>query len=530
MTDKSTLEFQLRTGAISRRELVKRATALGIASSFAGLAYAPTAAAMPKKGGFFRIGLGHGSTTDSLDPGTHENGMSAIIVNTYTNYLTEVDNTGKLVPELAESMDASADASVWTFTLRKDVVFHNGKTLDANDVVASFNFHRGETKSAGKGLLTAVESIKADGMNVVFTLKAGNADFPFIASDYHFPILPAKDGKIDWKAGVGTGAFSLVNYEPGVRGQFKRNPNYWKEGRGHFDEVEVLSLLDTTARQNAVMNGDVDFIDRVDTKTVHLISRVPTLDVLETTGTLHYTFPMRVDQKPYDNYDLRMAVKLSIDRNELVKKILSGHGALGNDHPISTSDQYHASSLPQREYDPDKARHHLKKAGMDGATLELSAADAAFAGAVDAALLIKASAAKAGLNVNVKKEPKDGYWSNVWNKKAWCACYWGGRPTPDWMFAAAYTSDTEWNDTAWKTGEAAERFNKLVKEARSELDQKKRAEIYAECQTIVHNDGGAVIPMFANYIHAHSKKLAHGPVAGNWSSDGSKVAERWWFA
>ena len=213
---------------------------------------------MPKKGGFFKIGLGHGSTTDSLDPGTHENGMSAIIVNTYTNYLTEVDNTGKLVPELAESMDASADASVWTFTLRKDVVFHNGKTLDANDVVASFNFHRGETKSAGKGLLTAVESIKADGMNVVFTLKAGNADFPFIASDYHFPILPAKDGKIDWKAGVGTGAFSLVNYEPGVRGQFKRNPNYWKEGRGHFDEVEVLSLLDTTARQNAVMNGDVD--------------------------------------------------------------------------------------------------------------------------------------------------------------------------------------------------------------------------------------------------------------------------------
>ncbi|MBT6275670.1 MAG: ABC transporter substrate-binding protein, partial [Chromatiales bacterium] len=509
-----------------------RAAALGVAGAAPSLLTNNAYAATPKKGGKLRMGLGHGSTTDSLDPGTHENGMSQMVVFSYTNHLTEVDNTGKLIPELSSSFEASKDAKTWTFAIRKGVEFHNGKTMTPQDVVDSINFHRAEdSKSAGKGLLTAVESIKIDGNNVVFTLKGGNADFPFVMSDYHFPIMPSKDGKPDWQAGVGTGAFSIVKYEPGVRGEFKRNPNYWKEGKGHFDALEILSLLDTTARQNAVMNGDVDFIDRVDPKTVHLISRVPKLSILETTGTLHYTFPMRVDAKPFDNYDLRMAVKLSVDREELVKKILSGHGALGNDHPISTSDQYHASELPQRAYDPDKARFHLKKAGMEGATLELSAADAAFAGAVDAAQLIKASAAKAGLNVNVKKEPKDGYWSNVWNKKAWCACYWGGRPTPDWMFASAYTSDTEWNDTAWKTGEAADRFNKLVKEARSELNDAKRREIYAECQTIVHNDGGALIPMFANYIHAHGKNLAHDDaVAGNWGSDGSKMPERWWFA
>ena len=98
------------------------------------------------------------------------------------------------------------------------------------------------------------------------------------------------------------------------------------------------------------------------------------------------------------------------------------------------------------------------------------------------------------------------------------------------MFAAAYTDDTEWNDTNWKTTDEAKRFNGLVKEARSELDQKKRAEMYAECQTIVHNDGGALIPMFANYIHAHTKKLAHGVVAGNWGSDGGKLMERWWYS
>ena len=86
------------------------------------------------------------------------------------------------------------------------------------------------------------------------------------------------------------------------------------------------------------------------------------------------------------------------------------------------------------------------------------------------------------------------------------------------------------NDTAWKTGDAATKFNKLVREARAELDDTKRREMYVECQTLVHNDGGAIVPMFANYIHAHSKKLAHEPdVAGNWGSDGGKVGERWWF-
>jgi peptide/nickel transport system substrate-binding protein len=180
-------------------------------------------------------------------------------------------------------------------------------------------------------------------------------------------------------------------------------------------------------------------------------------------------------------------------------------------------------------YDPDKASHHLKKSGFSG-TLDLSTSEAAFSGAVDAALLIKDSASKAGLNINVVREPKDGYWTNVWNKKAWAACYWGGRPTEVWMFTAAYLADGNWNDTDWRTGPAADKFNKLVIAARSELDTDKRREMYHECQTLVSDDGGALIPMFANHIHAVSKEIGHDEqVAGNWEYDGSKATERWWF-
>jgi peptide/nickel transport system substrate-binding protein len=533
MVDIKDLVKATKQGTLDRREFIKRAGALGLAAPFAtSLLSQSVQAATPKKGGRCVLGLGYGSTTDSLVPGQDENGFVSSVSWGFRNQLTEIDSNGKTIPELAESYEASADAKTWTFKLRKGVEFHNGKTMTADDVIPSFNVHRGEdTKSAGKAFLTSVVSITKKGKyEVEFKLEEGNADFPSIASSGQFPIVPAKDGELDWQSYVGTGGYTLEKFEPGVRASLKRAPNYFKSDRAHFDEVELISLLDTTARQNASMNGDVHAISRVDPKTVHLMARVSKLKIVEATGTLHYTFPMRVDVAPFDNNDLRMAVKLSVDREQLVKKILLDHGALGNDHPISTANAYHNAEMAQRSYDPDKARFHLKKAGMEGVTLDLSTSDAAFAGAVDAALLIKDSAAKAGLNINVIREPKDGYWSNVWNKKPWGACYWSGRPTEDWMFSAAYTAGGQWNDTAWHTGAAADRFNKLVVEARAELDTNKRRELYYECQVIVNENGGALVPMFANYIMALDKSLMHNKIAGNFDYDGYKAAERWWFA
>ena len=296
--------------------------------------------------------------------------------------------------------------------------------MTSEDVIASLQYHMGdESKSAAKGLLTAVTSLKADGPNrVIIELASANADFPFIVSDYHLAIMPVIDGSLAVNTGIGTGGYISQTFDPGVRATLKRNPNYWKENAGHFDELELISIIDVAARQTAMMNGDVHLIDRVDPKTVALLGRAPNLDILELTGTLHYTFPMRLAVAPFDNYDLRMALKYSIKRQELIDKILLGHGALGNDHPISTANRFHASGLEQREFDADKAAFHYKKSGHSGA-IQLSSSDAAFAGAVDAAQLIAASAAEAGINIEVVRETKDGYWSNVWNKKGWCACY-----------------------------------------------------------------------------------------------------------
>ena len=522
------LKLDLVTGRISRRGFLQGATALGItAAAVPGLAR-DAYAATPKKGGTLRLGIGHGSTTDTLDPATIENLYMQVVGGAIYNKLTVVDNAGQLQPEIAESWEPTPDAKEWRFKIREGLEFHNGKTVEAEDVIASFNHHRGEeSKSAAKPIVDPIVDIKADGKDaVVFTLDGGNADFPFIVSDYHLAILPATDGKIDPTAGIGSGSYKLDSFEPGVRTVVTRNPNYFRDDVGHFDGAELLSIVDATARTNALTTGEIDAMDRVDIKTAHLLGRKPGINIVETSGTAHYTFAMRCDTPPFDNVDVRMALKLALDREALLQSVLRGHGVVGNDHPIGQSNRYHADSLPQRTYDPEQAKHHLKKAGMENLSVDLSASEAAFAGAVDAAVLYKEHAAAAGININVVREPNDGYWSNVWMNKPWCAVYWGGRPTEDWMFSTAYAAGASWNDTFWEN----ERFNELLVEARAELDEAKRREMYVEMQSLVRDDGGAVVPLFNNYVMALSDKIGHEELGANWSLDGFRAVERWWFA
>ncbi len=528
MTDRTRLEGLLKKNKISRRQFIAQTSALGLAAAVSPGLFAGTArASVPKKGGRFIIGCTGGSTTDSMDPASLTSNMNQNLNWQIRNNLVEIDHDFNPIPELAESWDSTPDAKIWSFKLRKGVEFHNGKTMTAEDVIFSINHHIGEeSKSGAKGYLENIESIKADGKyGVVFELSGGTADFPFIMGDYHLTICPSGTKGQEWEKGVGTGGYILKNWEPGVRAFTVRNPNYWKAGRAHFDEIETLSIVDTNARTNALKTDQINYMDRVELKTVHLMKRMPGINVTATTGTAHYTIPMLVDQTPYNDNNVRMALKLAVDREELLKQVLRGYGELGNDHPIAPVNRYYAKNLEQRRYDPDKAKFYMKKAGALDHTFNLHAADAAFPGAVDAAILMKEQAKKAGIDINVIREPDDGYWSNVWIKKEWCMCYWGGRPTADMMFSVAYADGAPWNDTKW----SHKRFNELLIAARAELDTDKRRKMYGEMQEICRNDSGTIMPMYNQMVEASSDKLDHGPISGHMALDGMRNGERWWF-
>jgi peptide/nickel transport system substrate-binding protein len=358
------LEKLLTQGKITRREFIARVSALGLMAAVSPALLGTAAeAAGPKRGGRLRLGSAGGSTTDSMDPGTLSHTMPQTTNQCLRNMLVEVDYKGNAVPELAESWEASADAAKWTFKLRNGVEFHNGKTMDAEDVIYSFNVHRGETKSAAKGVVEPIKDIKADGKStVIFTLAEGNADFPYIASDYHIPIIPKGVSGKEYEKGMGTGPFIMEAWEPGVRFLGKRNPNYFREGLPYFDEVEIIGIADTNARTNALMTGQVDVINRCEPKTFNRLEKAPNIQALKLEGARHYTIPMLTTMKPYDNNDVRLGLKYVIDREQMIKQVLRGYGYLGNDHPIPRNNKYFAKDLPQRRYDPDKAKFHLKKA------------------------------------------------------------------------------------------------------------------------------------------------------------------------
>lgn len=516
-----------RGGKLSRRDFMMTAIAAGLTVAAAETFYSTVARAQPKKGGTFRVGLGSGATTDTLDPATWPDTFNGLFGwGTLGASLAEVQADGTVTGDAAESFEASDGAKSWIFRLRKGAEFHNGKTLEAEDVVQSINHHRGEqSKSAAKSLLTSVVDVKADGKDVVIvTLDNGNADFPYIAADYHLPILPAKDGKINWIDGVGLGPYKLSAFEPGVRGAAKRFENYY--GTTNFDEVEILSIIDVAARNNALISGEVNYIDRVDLKTISMLEGNSNVKIAETSGYAHYVAPMITTMAPFDNVDVRLALKYAINREDIVKKVLLGHGSPGYDSPIAPGVPFASVPESKHSYDPEKAKFHLKKAGMENLKVDLSASDAAFAGAIDAAQLMADSAKAAGIEINVVREPGDAYWDNVWMKKPWCLSYWSGRPTPDLMFTTAYQTGAAWNDSFWSN----KSFDDLLLKARSELDSAKRAAMYAEMQNIVADDGGVVVLMFYNYVNAHDPSVAYGTLASNWDVDGMKVTKRWWFA
>ena len=239
------------------------------------------------------------------------------------------------------------------------------------------------------------------------------------------------------------------------------------------------------------------------------------------------TMPMHVDTAPFDNPDVRMALKLAINREELVEKITFGAATIGNDFHHSPAMPYFPEAIEQRQYDPDQAKSLLAKAGMEGLTVNFSTADSITTGAVDAAVLFAEHAKAAGINVNVVREPNDGYWSEVWLVKPFVMVTWGARPTPDVMYTLAYAADAAWNESRWKNP----RFNELLASGKAELDDAKRGEIYTEMGQLMRDDGGTIIPYFPNFVYGRRATVARGPdVSPAWQMDGYRHASRWWFA
>jgi len=349
-------------GRINRRDFMSRTAAMGVSASVAGSLWAGTAAAQePKKGGVIRVGMQGGESTNSLDPALAASEVPFQVNMTWGEMLTDVKPDGTIDFRIAEEASASPDAKEWKFKIRKGVEYHGGGTVTAEDVVATLKRHTDEKSQSGAlGIVQGITDMKAEGDMVTLTLAGGNADLPYLMADYHLIIQPG--GGVDNPAGgIGAGPYKVVTNEPGVRYVFEKHANYFDSTIGHADTVEIYVMNDNTARTAALQSGQVHMINRVDPKIVELLKGVPGVQVKAVAGRGHYVFIMHVDKPPFDNNDMRMALKLAINREEMVQKILGGLGSVGNDFPINAAYPLFDNSIPQRTYDevrPRRLAHH----------------------------------------------------------------------------------------------------------------------------------------------------------------------------
>lgn len=508
---------------LTRRRLLA-GTAAGWGASVLSLPAAADEA--PKKGGTLRMGVEGGSASDNLDPRTISDSVPLLISLMLWNNLVEIADNGEAVGELFEKWEVKPGAADWTFHIRKGITFTSGKTLDADDVIYSLSLHRGESKSPAKSLLADITEIKKINANQVqIILGSGNLDLPYNLGDFHVLVVP--NGTTDFSKPDGTGAFALDEYQPGVRATFKRKPGtYWKPNRGNFDRVEVRYIGDATARTQALVTGQVDIINRVDPKIAGLLAKNKNIRISRTPGMGNrYTFAAQTDKNPFANKDLMLALKYGIDRQKIVDNVFAGYATVGNDHPVGTKMKFYDKAQKTMAYDPDKARFHYKKSGVT-APIELQVSEGAFSGATDAGQIYQESLSKAGITMDLKRVSGDGYWDNVWLKQPFCATYWSNRPTVDNQLTTPFKVGSSWNDTHFNHPE----FEKLLVAARVELDEKKRAAMYARCQELVSQNSGMVCFAIQDYLDACSTKLRGLTLSARFDLADSRIAEKGWFA
>lgn len=511
-----------RGNKLDRRAFLAAATAAA-----AGGLYGPrTALAQPtpRRGGRLRLGLSQGSSNDTLDPRTFLDTNMYTIGFTLGNALVELTPEKEPVPELAESWEVSNDSRKWVFRIRQGVTFHNGKPLTPADVVYSLRRQRAEeSRSLAKAFLADVTDIRADGQNVVIELANGDADIPTILAVYQLPIIP--EGWDRWDRFMGTGAYVLQSFQPGGKMVAVRNRDYWKENAAWYERVEMETITDRAVREEALVEGLVDAIENVNFLTFDRYRNNPDFTALETQGARFITTVMDVRKRPFDDVNVREAMKYAVSRQDIIDKVI-GYAVQGNDHPVPPSDPFFHSELPQREFDPRRARRLLSDAGLDSLNVALHASEAAFTGGLDTAIIMQDAASLGNINLRVKREEADGYWSRVWMQQPYVESFWTLRPTPAMMFTVAFSCGSPSAEAYW----CDDRFTTALTAAKVETDFNKRKQHFWDLQEITSKEGGNIIPAFISDLDIYSNRIAGIRRDGVARLMGFRVAERTWFA
>lgn len=508
--------------AQSRRDFLEHSGRLalgaGLAGTLAGSSIGTTSAlavatAKPKRGGILEVSMTDTSTTDRLDPTVPLNTHDIVSTNLIYDGLVRLDQNFKALPALATAWEPNAKGTVWEFTLRDGVTFHDGKPFTAKDVVWSLR-RAVDPKGKGTGLpqFTAtipLDGIKAVGKNKVrFNLKQPNFFLPQLLGGFY--TLIAQEGTKNFKKPAGTGPFKVESFAPGQLFEARRNEDYWESGIPYLDGVRLVAVPDQANKVQTVVSGTAHLGDSMEPKFIALITGSGKADLLTARGG---HFPMMVwqqDKKPFSDRRVMQALKLVVDRKKVVDQIYFGKADISPDIPIPPSDPFFPKGLPAPAHDPEKAKALLKQAGQSGLTFNFYTSQL-YPGFVDLPVLYKEMAKAAGITVNIKISQPQTYISSIVLQRPAFQDGWTRQHTMA-LPPLLYTAGSPYAETNFTDPRVARLFAEATGTSNFAVQKRK----VADAAAIIQNVGTQVIPC-ADWFIWPKKKNLHGAEA-NWGS------------
>lgn len=515
----------LRKGKMDRRGFLRFATLLGASvpvayalaacapeaaapatggeSTESGTAAEPAAASEIVRGGTLRVGV----LLQQIDHPARMSWVEAAnVVRQVGEYLTETGPDNITRPYLLENWEANDDVTEWTLNLKQGITFNNGDELTSDDVM--FTMSQWLDPDIGSSMLGLLSYL--DGMNSVeqvddYTIKlylsSGNIGVP--EHLFHYPgVILHRDFEGDFlQQPIGTGPFTLDEYNQDERAVLRARSDYWRMGEDgsplpYLDEIVYVNL-DKESTVAAMLGGQVDSIYNPGPSQWQAMTGAPDFAIRPASTAQTIVLRTRVDLEPWNDNRVRTALKMCQDREEILRLSYFGEGDLAIDaHVAPVHPAYAEKPIPA--YDPEGAMALMEEYAAETGVelpLQVTLATKNDQSEPEIAQALKEQALAGGFDIALDITEPGGYWDR-WTEVDLGLTSWTHRPLDTMVLPLAYTEEAigNWNETRW----VDEEFETLLREAEGTLDVEARREIMSQIEDIMQERGPIGIAYWRN--------------------------------
>lgn len=510
----------LTSGRVTRREFMRHGSLIGlslpllgrigVAAGFGAASGGLRAQGAP--GATIRVGSAVPSTV--IDPLLISDAGGLILLQQVGEFLCLDGPDLVLEPMLAESWSPNADGTVWTFKLRKGVMFHSGGEMKAEDVVASIDRLADPAKASNalsvfRGILSKGGARKVDDYTVAFHLDAPIGNFPYLVSsdNYNAIILPANHAGDYEKTFDGTGPFKLEKYTPKVGASFLRNETYWGT-KALPARTEFVFFSDIQPEILALQGGQIDIINQLPALAGVALLSNPNVEIISLKAVTHHQLHMRCDMDPFKDPRVRRAIALTLDRGKLVQGLMRGRASLGNDSPFAPAYPSTDKTVPQRERNLAEAKQLMEAAGLaKGAKVTLTTER--YLEIPQYAQLVQNAVKEIGIEMELNILDQAGYYGDaVFGKSNWLDSAmgitdYGHRGVPNVYLSAPLASDGTWNAAHFKNAE----YDTLAKGYIAALDLESQKRTASKIQRLLLEETPVIFGYFFDFLTATAKGI-----------------------